>query len=437
MKKIFFGTLFFLLILPSGYSQENLTLSDAILTGLENNYQIRIMQKNIEIAENNNTWGNAGMLPKLDLSLSNVNRYDDQPSQINLDDRSKLNTTRLTPGASLGWNLFNGFAVAISKKNFETLQELSEGNAALVVENNIQGIVLAYYKILLEKEKLDVLNQLMSLSKDRYDYLLTKKEIGNAVTFDVLQAQNAFLSDSSLVLMQMMNLRSAEMNLNLLMAVDSDKKYTLTDELNVPVNQYELGDLITKMKQDNKALQMQYINQRLYQNATGLSKSALYPNLRLSAGTDKSYSRYKYEGASATNSNSFDYYANFSLSFNLFNGGQTRTAIQNAKIQEEIAGIEISELEHTMQNLLITIHEFYNVRRQLFLVSEENLKSSKLNMEIASEKFRAGTINSFNYRDVQVQYLNAAFSRLEAIYDLVDTNTELLRITGGIIGAYK
>ena len=436
MKKAY-SIIIGLLLGFSAMAQENLSLTDAIKTGLENNYQIRIMQKNIEIAENNNTWGNAGMLPSLSLSVSQVNRYDDQANSVPPPERLKYNTNLVSPGASLSWNLFNGFAAQISKSNFEKLQELSEGNAELVVENTIQSIVLAYYQILLEKEKLEVLNELMALSRDRYDYMQTRKDIGSAVTFDVLQAKNAYLSDSSTVLAQQMALRYAEMNLNLLMAVDSDTRYQLTNELDIPVSSYEIAALSSQMKQNNKTLRLQYINQQLMSNATGLSKSALYPSLRLSAGTDKSFTRLKYDGMDANSSNSFDYYANFTLSFNLFNGGQTRTAIQNAKIQEEISAIETSELEHQMGILLANTLEFYDVRRQLFLVSEENVKSTKLNMQIADEKFKAGTINSFNYRDVQVQYLNAALGRLEAIYNLIDSNTELLRMTGGIIGEYR
>ncbi|MCK5258163.1 MAG: TolC family protein [Thermoplasmatales archaeon] len=66
--------------------------------------------------------------------------------------------------------------------------------------------------------------------------------------------------------------------------------------------------------------------------------------------------------------------------------------------------------------------------------TEEN---TKLNLNIAKEKFDAGTINSFNYRDLQIVYLNAAFNKLEAVYNLLDTHTELMRLTGNIITEYE
>ena len=45
-------------------------------------------------------------------------------------------------------------------------------------------------------------------------------------------------------------------------------------------------------------------------------------------------------------------------------------------------------------------------------------------------------INSFNYRDVQLLFLNAAFGKLQATYDLIDTHSELMRLTGSIISEY-
>ncbi len=91
------------------------------------------------------------------------------------------------------------------------------------------------------------------------------------------------------------------------------------------------------------------------------------------------------------------------------------------------------ELEQTLANLLVNQYELYRIRKQLLEVAEVNLESAKLNLEIASEKYRNGTINSFNFRDVQLIFLNASSRKLNAIYDLIDSQTELLRLTGGII----
>ena len=76
----------------------------------------------------------------------------------------------------------------------------------------------------------------------------------------------------------------------------------------------------------------------------------------------------------------------------------------------------------------------FDVRMELLNVANENMAAAELNLSISEEKYRSGVINSFNYRDVQLIYLNAALRRLQSIYDLIDSKTRLTRITGGFLG---
>ena len=177
----------------------------------------------------------------------------------------------------------------------------------------------------------------MSLSKDRYEYTLEKKNLGNAVTYDLLQSQNAYLSDSSTYLLQKMALRTAVMNLNLLLAEDYNKEFILTDTFNVQKSSFDYEDLKKQMLSNNKTLKNQYINQSILKNNIRLAKSGLYPNISMSSGYDQSISKLKFEGINPIDANSYDYYVNFSLNFNLFNGVKQNapSAMRNlAKISE-------------------------------------------------------------------------------------------------------
>jgi outer membrane protein TolC len=94
------------------------------------------------------------------------------------------------------------------------------------------------------------------------------------------------------------------------------------------------------------------------------------------------------------------------------------------------------EMEISLSNLMKNYFELYEIRKELYGVSLANLESAKLNLEISTEKFRSGAINSFNFRDVQVIYLRTAVAQYQAIYNLIDVQTELLRLSGGIISEY-
>jgi outer membrane protein TolC len=65
------------------------------------------------------------------------------------------------------------------------------------------------------------------------------------------------------------------------------------------------------------------------------------------------------------------------------------------------------------------------------------VRSAALNLELADERFQTGTINSFDFRQIQVNYLNTALNNLQARFDLLDSETELLRLTGGILNEYE
>ncbi len=422
-----------ILTINSVVAQQDLTLEKAILKGLENNFQVQIFEEYYNSAELANSWGTVGRYPSISLGISSVNRFDDTPSQQNPDDRKDLYTNRVSPFVNVNWVLFNGFSVKMNKEKLELLERYSAGNSALVVENTIQSIILGYYLVLLEHERLKVLNEVKDLSGDRYEYEMIRKDIGSAVTFQVLQAKNSFLSDSTNYLLQELNVKNAYLRLNLLLGETPKSNFILVDSFQVETYSYDIEDLEKKMFSSNKTLQNQYVNQEILRKGTGIAKSSTYPSITMNAGYDYSKGWYDLPEPDNYNSYSFDYYANFTLSFNLFNGGNTKRNIKQADISERIGTLETKEIKQTLENLLVNQYELYDIRKQLLNVAQANMESAELNMEIATEKYRNGTINSFNFRDVQLIYLNAASRKLNAIYDLIDSHTELLRLTGGIV----
>jgi len=414
-----------------------LSLKSAIDIMLEKNFDIQIVEKDLESAKLYNNLGSSGFYPVIDIGAAQNNRYDNTRAVVTQNSRDESVNYSVRPYAQLNWTLFNGFAARITKAKFDLLVTLTEGNVALVVENKIQAVVLAYYKALLNVEKLNSIEKVKKLSSDRFEYMETKQSIGAAVSYDVLQAQNAFLSDSTTFLLQQLEVKKSLLNLNLLMGVDKSSKFELTDDFTVMENDYDFETIESQMLSSNKTITNQYINLEILQKNINFARTPLYPNLRLSSGSDFTNSSVLYDGMTRTANYSYDFYANFSLSFNLFNGGKTKRAIQNAHIQEEIGLLEIDQMKQSLSNAMVSIFDMYSIRKQLLSVSDLSLEKAKLNLELSTERFKSGAINSFNFRDVQLVYINAEFNRLEAVYNLLDANTEILRLSGSIISEYE
>lgn len=410
-------------------AQDSLSLTSAIQIALEKNYDIRLVKGDQQIAVLRNRWGTAGRYPTVSFNANSINKKDN-------NEQDDYTQNMLAGGVSLNWVLFNGFTVNISKARLGDLEQLSAGNTAVVVEGTIQSVILGYYRALLARNQLTVLKSVMQLSEDRYTYEKTRQEIGSSVTFDVLQAQNAYLVDKANYMSQEVAYRSALRDLNYLMGLEAQRTWNLTDEFEPATKDYKLGDLEEKMLSGNSTLKNQFLNQRLLEHEVSLSKAGYFPKLSLNSGIEGTHNRLNYDTQGEITSDSWNYYGNLTLSYNLYSGGVRYRALQIAKINQDLGQIDIESLKHTLENQLLNLYEYYNVRNELMTVANEALGAAQLNMQIAGEKFRNGAINSFNYRDIQLIYANAALSQLQAIYNLIESNVSLMRITGGIISEY-
>ena len=411
----------FIFFTISAFSQpEELTLTDALAKTLEYNYGIRISKSDVEIAGINNNWGNAGRYPTIGFGASSNNTY-------NFTDTSWTN--RLYAGVGLDWTIFDGFRVNFTKDKLETLEELSQGRMGVVVENTIEDVIMAYYDVLLQQENLKVLETVMTLSDDRYIYEKARYELGGTVTFQVLQAQNVYLNDKALFMTQEVVVRNAIRNLNFLLGLDPNQMWNFPDPFEADTTDYILADLTGKMMSNNQTLMNQYTNLQLQKKEIDLRKSALYPSLYVSAGLDENVGNVQFLGKP----DALSTYGNLRLSWDIYTGGTRKRAIEVARINEEIAQVEIEQMEHSLMNELLNLYDFYSIRIALLEVADESLEAAELNMSIADEKFRSGVITSFEYRDIQLIYLNSALRRLQAIYNLIGSRTSLTRLTGGFL----
>jgi outer membrane protein TolC len=441
-------------------AQEKLSVSDAIKLGLENNYDIRIEKETVEKASNNNSWGQAGRMPKVDLNTT----YNNNVSNINNDpqfnfgfvspgftlDNSRNNV--ITPTVNLGWTLFSGNKITITKRQLENLQRESSGNADIVVANNIQVIILGYYQVLLEKERLNRFQQQLDLSRDKYQYWLLKSDLGGAVRSQVLLEEGNYLSDSTNYINQELAYRKSLRKLNFVMAESEvDKDYELTSTLDMNWESLELEELQAGIEK-NVDIKKLYISQEVLNNTLGIRKADRWPILSMNTGYRYNLNRQDLTNATSnlTDSNGDPVetpenasiartqtgYINFTLTFNLYNGGKINRAIQNANTDLRIGNVRIEKLRASVMRDLSDAYDSYSIRRQVYEINSRKRSAAQQNLDISTEKYRNGSINSFDFRVVQNNYLVASIQELQSIFDLVDSRVTLMRLTGGLLENY-
>jgi len=407
-----------------------LRIESAIEKALENNYGIVTVKKSHEINELNNAWGNTGVLP----TVSFVGTGSESWNNNNNDD---FTSTNLSGSVNLNWVLFRGFGAQITKKNLEELEKMSEGNMAITVENTIIDVILAYYNILLAENNMEIAEKNMILSEDRYEQEKQRKELGTSVTYDLLQAQNSYLEDKSSFLLAKSSYSNSKRQLNSLMAESLDADYTYISSFDIAAKDFNKTDLEAKMLSNNNTLKNQYINLEMAKLDIKSAKSAYYPTISAGASGTYSDSEMDYETMMDNSSSGLNTSLSMTVSYSIYEGGTRRRALQAAKINQEISEIETTDMEQQLKNQLAQEFELYEVRQELLTLAEENLKAAELNMELSKQKFENGSINSFNYRDIQQMYSNVSMSYQNAMYNLIQSYHTLLRLTGGVIDDYN
>ena len=437
-----FKTYFLLILVICSYgnivAQDSLSLSDAIQIGLKKNFDIQISGKNIEINKLQNTWGQAGRFPSVDINIQQGNSISDQSNNPLSIVQQLIYQNSIQGAANLNWVLFNGFRVKANKLKLNNLETQSEGNATLVIENTIQGIILSYYSTNLQKEKMDLLKNVLKLSRDKYLHEKEKGEMGFATTVDQLQFESAYLSDSSAIIMQELAYKNAIKNLNLFMGVEINLKWNLTDKLLPENTLYNYKELESKMLGNNTNIKNQVVNIEILKQDISLAKSSMYPVVSFNSGASYNTSRlqindFPMPGANTSNSANINYFANFTVGFKIFDGGKVKRAIQAVQIQEDITNLNMSKLKHQLTQELANHYEIYNTRIAIFEVMQQSFTVAKRSFEIAQLRKNAGIINSFDLRNIEMVYLQTGTALFEAIYNIQESKTNLTRLTGGII----
>ena len=443
--KSLFTTIASLLFCLSLSAQEPLSLTRAIEIGLANNFQLEIAKRNLELSENNNTWSAAGKGPRVDASLNLQNGYLNSKSAGFLLEQSVL-STGITPSIDGTWLIYDGNRAKIAKQQLEELEGQGQLNVAAAIENTVQSVILAYYQALIQEEQLTTLQEVLDLSRDRINYQEVRKEFGQAGTFDILQTTDAYLSDSTNILVQKNNVATTYRSLNLAMgAEDMLKIYSLTEDLNFLPSTFNLEDLQAAMHTNNKDLQNLVIARELANMNTKLQETAKRPTLSVGAGLSYVLSGASGDGIINTgdikapiglggSTKNFNIYLGATAAYNLYDGGTRKRNIENATVEEMIAQMNIQDFKRNLDSQLQNTLANYNNQVRLVQLTENLIENARSNLAISKERFDGGLISSFDYRAIQLSFVNASQAKLNALYNLKTTETELMRLTGQLVG---
>ena len=424
----------FLICITNSFAQEKLTKEEAVNIALENNYGILIAKNNVKIAENNASINNSGYLPKVTASAgANYSLNNVENTLLNGEISKNNGAESKTYNTSIGINytLFDGLGRSYNYKKLKETYNLSELEAQTVIENSLLQIFSIYYNVAQLTEDRKNISESLNVSKQRLLRANYGFEYGQNTKLEVLNAEVDVNNDSINYINTQRLLANSKRDLNLALGRNVNTDFSVETDISFNLV-FELNTLLEKAKKYNIEIQKVNKNLQLSQFDIKINKSNLLPSLNLSSsyGFNKSINNANFNFSEQT-SNGLN--AGLSLNWDIFDGGSTKTRIQNAKIYEDNLKVQkeqaLNELERNVSNAL----EVYNNALFILNAEEKNVETNKNNFSRTEEKFKLGQATSIEFRQAQLNLLNAQSNYNTAKYDAKNAELILLQLSGELL----
>jgi outer membrane protein TolC len=424
----------FISFISSLSAQEIYDLKRVLETGLERNYDIRIIRNEQQIANNNATLGNAGILPVLDVGAGYNGSITDVEQTLT-DGSTTKNRSVFNQGATIGldlnWTAFDGFRMQTEYARLKEFQRMGEISTRLSIENLISNLTSEYYNYVRQKLRLKNLEYAVSLSKERLRIVEARYNIGSMSRLDLQQARVDFNADSSNLIKQYEVVNTSAIGLNQLMALeDVSKKLTVCDtiiESTVLLNKQSLWE---KTLAANARLLLSERNKTLSELDLNAFQSRNFPYLKLNVGYG--YTLNLYEASNVKQQNNLGFNYGFTLGYNLFDGLNRNREQKNARITIQNRNLEHERLELSLNADLSNVWMAYRNNLELINLEKENLEAARENYEIAIERYRLGDLSGIELREAQNSLLEAEERLLQAQFNIKLCEISLFQISGQV-----
>jgi len=415
------------------FSQETINLDDAIEIALENNYSIRIVEKNNAIAENNFSYGSAGMLPVLSAggsinkSNTNVNMAFVTGESI---ESSGNKSTNKSGSIDLNWTLFDGFRMFISYRKLEALKHLSDIEKQILIENTLNTVINSFYEVVRYKEELLALLENIAISNERLERIETKVEFGASLKLDALHTKVDLNRDSSNYLQTELALGNAKRNLNLILGRSPETNFDIVynQEFRKISDQNEIKK--AALGRNTSVLQALY-NRQISEMEYKEIKASRYP--RIDFNSSYTYSSSEADAGFFLSNESYGLNSGFTASISLFDGFRKSIQAQNARVMIDISDLQVEEIKLQIETAVITAYDNYTKRLQIYQMEVQNLKTAQQNFDRSEELYKLGQITSTELREAQLNLLSSKNSITNAYFIVKLAETELFLLSGQLL----
>ncbi|MBI1305180.1 MAG: hypothetical protein GC181_01045 [Bacteroidetes bacterium] len=423
-----------LLGVPLTMFGQGLTVDGVITKVLKNNFDVKVADLDNDIATNNATKGNAGLMPSVQLntggSYSNNNTELKFAGGIpNTNVKGAVNTN-YNASLAASYTIFNGFANLKTYEKLQVVEEISDEQLRLTLENAIITTIGLFMDLQRLNQDKASLRHNLDLSSDRLRRLKKANELGVSTSLEYLNAKVDYNNDSVSLLNVVNQIGTIKRQLNVLMGQPIDSEWEPQEDPYL-LPSLSLGEILIDAMRNNVNLVLADLRTKSSELDADIASANIMPKVVLTTGYGFSNSQ---NGAGIVlQQNTLGLNAGLNVTLPIYNGGKIKTAIANSMIQMDRNELVKKQSELVVEKEVRDHWANFVHYRNLEKLETENVAVATARLDRATESYKLGQITSLEYRDAQIGLLVAQNRLSAARFESRKEAYQLLRLQGKLL----
>jgi outer membrane protein len=430
--------LFFLSILLAStfvFSQKKWTLRECVDYAVKNNLQVINNQYNNDIQSKNLAMAKNDYLPSASANIGNNVRFGQVPDNAG----NSLRTDAFSNSASLGvsMDIYNNGRIkkTVQKSQYDLDASFLDTEKT---KNDISlQVAQLYLQVLLNKEVKKITDESVNNAEKILNRAKATTEVGTTAKTVEAEAIASLAREKQKQKSAEIDIERSLFNLAMLLQLKEFKEFDvqevpLPSMLAAPLNS---TDNIINTAYENQP-QIKAAETRILsaQKQIEIAHTAFYPSLLVSAGLSTSYQNlfnYSENTFSKQYKDNFGQNLGLSLNIPIFNKGNTKLQVEQAKISENIAKNTLEQQKLSVRQEVQKAYFDANANYENFMAAVEAEKSTKLALDFAEKSYEAGRSTIYDLNNARNNYVNAQSTVSQAKYNYI-FSMKLLNFYAGI-----
>ena len=433
MKKYF--SILFLALFALAFSQKKWTLRECVDYAVKNNLQVINNQYNNDIQSKNLAMAKNDYLPSASANIGNNVRFGQVPDNAG----NSLRTDAFSNSASLGvsMDIYNNGRIkkTVQKSQYDLDASFLDTEKT---KNDISlQVAQLYLQVLLNKEVKKITDESVNNAEKVLNRAKITTEVGTTAKTVEAEATASLAREKQRQKSAEIDIERSLFNLAMLLQLKEFKNFDIQEVplpsmLAAPLNS---TDNIINTAYENQP-QVKAAETRILsaQKQIEIAHTAFYPSLLVSAGLSTSYQNlfnYSENTFSKQYKDNFGQNLGLSLNIPIFNKGNTKLQVEQAKISENIAKNTLEQQKLSVRQDVQKAYFDANANYENFMAAVEAEKSTKLALDFAEKSYESGRSTIYDLNNARNNYVNAQSTVSQAKYNYI-FSMKLLNFYAGI-----